>query len=322
MIKELVWATVRFRPTKKPICLYSSRRSGSTLLMQTIGANRGVMFSDQPFGLYSISSANINRLPVFAYSQIACPDEDEAAIVRNYFQGLISGQIRANNPWKVWSRDFHFFNDRICLKITDAKAIIDWIDQQFDVQTVVLTRHPIAQVVSVASNRWLTTGKGLLKNAGFVEEWLTDELEAMCWDLYSRGTELEGRIVDWALENLVPLALLRDRLDWLFVSYEDLITHTPAVIDFLAGELHLDDRQAMARQLAQPSRSVKGSRSSELQRSINEQNQDRLIDWWRTKISADELSACFRILDRFGIDMYRPGASLPDHRCIGREGFA
>jgi hypothetical protein len=322
MIKELVWAFVRFRPKKKPICLYASRRSGSTLLMQIISSNSGVMFSDQPFGMYSISSANINRLPVFAYSQIACPDEDEAAILHNYLQRLINGQIRANTPWKFWSRDFHFFNDRICLKITDAKAMIDWIDQQFDVNTVVLTRHPIAQVLSVANNHWLTTGKGLLKNADFVEQWLTDELEAMCWDLYRCGTELEGRIVDWALENLVPLALLGERPDWLFVSYEDLIVHTPAVIDHLAGELQLDDRRAMTRQAVRPSRSVRGASSRERQQLISQRNQDRLVDWWRAKISADELAACFRILDRFGIDLYCPDASLPDHQRVGRGGFA
>jgi len=289
--------------------------------MQIISANRGVMFSDQPFGIYSISSANINRLLVFAYSQIACPDEDEAAVIRNYFQGLISGQIRANTPWKFWSRDFHFFNDRICLKITDAKAIIDWIDQEFDVNTVVLTRHPIAQALSVSNNHWPATGKGLLKNADFVEHWLTDELEAMCWDLYRQGTELEGRMVDWALENLVPLKLLRDRPDWLFVSYEDLTVHTSAVINHLAETLQLDDRRAMTRQAVRPSRSVRGASSLERQQLIKHRNQDRLVDWWRAKVGTDELLACFRILDRFGIDLYCSDASLPDHQRVGRRGF-
>ena len=322
LIKELVWSCVRFRPAKNPICLYASRRSGSTLLMQMISANPRVMFSDQPFGLYSISSANINCLPVFAYSQIACPDDDEAAIVRRYLQRLLNGQIRANNPWKFWSRDFHFFNDRICLKITDAKAMIDWIDQQFDVDNVVLTRHPVAQALSVASNHWLTTGKGLLKNAGFVAQWLSDDLEAMCWDLYRHGTELEGRIVDWALENLVPLTLLPDRPDWLFVSYEDLIAHTPAVVDYLAKHLQLEDRQSMLRQIAQPSRSVGRTSNAELQRSIHERNQERLIDSWKAKINTDEIHACFRILDRFGIDLYRPDATLPKHERIGRDGFS
>ena len=77
----------------------------------------------------------------------------------------------------------------------------------------------------------------------------------------------------------------------------------------------------MVKQIAQPSRSVRDTSSSELQRSIHERNQERLIDGWRAKIGTDELHACFRILDRFGIDLYRPDASLPDHRRVGREGF-
>ncbi len=290
--------------------------------MQTIGANRGVMFSDQPFGLYSISSANINRLPIFAYSQIACPDADEAAILHRYFQRLIEGRIRANSPWKFWSRGFHFFNDRICLKITDAKALIDWVDQRFDVHTLVLTRHPIAQLLSVAENGWLMTGKGLLKNAAFVGQWLTDDLEAMCWDLYRTGSELEWRTVDWALENRVPLALLPDRPDWLFVSYEDLILHGPAVIDDLCERLRLDNPRAMTQQLERPSRSVTPASSSDMQRAIGRRDPGQFLDGWQARIGPDELSACFRVLDRFGIDLYRPDTSLPDHGRLGREGFA
>ena len=164
-LKELIWRyAIRFEPSQRPICLYGARRSGSTLLMEVIGVNRGVMFSDQPFGLYTAISANINRLPLFPYGQIAFPDPEEEGIFRTYVEGILSGRIRANIPWKFWSRGFHFSNNRICLKITDAKAMIDWIDHQFDVHTVVLTRHPIAQALSVEANRWFTTGKGFLRN--------------------------------------------------------------------------------------------------------------------------------------------------------------
>ena len=49
--------------------------------MEVICANRGIMFSDQPFGIYTASSANINRLPVFPYGQIAYPDDDEQQVL-------------------------------------------------------------------------------------------------------------------------------------------------------------------------------------------------------------------------------------------------
>ena len=198
-VKELIWrCLIRFQPTKRPICIYGSRRSGSTLLMQVIAANRGVMFSDQPFGVYSGSLASINRLPLFPYGQIAFPDATEEAILRTYLNDVLHGRIRVNVPWKFWSRDFHFANDRICLKITDAKALADWIDHEFDVHTVVLTRHPLAQAHSVSRNRWFTTGKGLLRNPRFAQRWLSHDQLAFADHIYQDGTELERRIADWA----------------------------------------------------------------------------------------------------------------------------
>ena len=55
---------------------------------------------------------------------------------------------------------------------------------------------------------------------------------------------------------------------------------------------------------------------------IQEQRRDRLVDSWRARIGKDELRDCFRVLDLFGIDLYRPDASLPDHQRVGRGGFA
>ncbi|MCA9192634.1 MAG: sulfotransferase [Planctomycetales bacterium] len=321
-VKELVWSCVQFRPTKKPILIFGSRRSGSTLLMQMIAANPGVMFSDQPFGLYTMSTATINRLPLFAYSQIACPDDEEAAIIRRYLMQLLSGEIRVNTPWRFWSRDFHFFNDRICLKITDAKAIIDWIDQQCDAHIVVLTRHPIAQALSVKKNGWLSTGKGLLRNRQFVEQYLGDELESECWKVYRTGSEMEIRVADWALENLVPISLLPERSKWTFIGYEDMITSAQAVVQRLASDLGLDDPDAMSKQLLQPSRSTRKASSQDRQQMIRQNDRQLLVDSWQKAVESREVSTCFDLLNRFGISLYAPDSSMPNHAFLGRRGFA
>ena len=320
--KELIWRyAIHFKPTKRPICLYASRRSGSTLLMEVISVNAGVMFSDQPFCLYTASSANLNRLPLFPYGQLAFPDPEEEAILHSYVDGILSGRVRANIPWKFWSKEFHFWNDRICLKITDAKAMANWIDTQFDVHTVVSTRHPIAQAVSVSNTGWLTTGKGFLRNSKFVERWLTDELESFCWDVYRNGGEIQRRVVDWALENLPLLSLLPERKHWLYISYEDLIAHTEAAVKYLCDELQLDSRQAMVNRVAKPSRSTRRESTAERKQLIHQRNREQLLNSWRSNITDGELRSCFKILDRFEIDLYRPDSSMPDHRRVGREAF-
>ena len=318
-LKELIWTYgIQLRPRRRPIFLYGSRRSGSTLLMEVICANPGIMFSDQPFGLYTASSANINRLPLFAYGQIAQPDADETQLLEEYVAGLLNGRIKANAPWKVWSREFHFRNDRICLKITDAKSIVDWFDSTFHPHTVILTRHPIAQALSVSKLGWYVTGKGLLRNAEYVARWLTHDLETFCWDMYLHGTDLQRRTLDWSLENLPLLRQLPAHPDWLYVSYEDLIVHTPAVVNLLADQLQLPKRQQMVARVASPSRSTRRESTADRQQMIQQRDRDRLLDSWRSVVTTEEVQSCFQILDRFAISLYRPDSSLPDASQVAR----
>ncbi|MCA9217800.1 MAG: hypothetical protein KDB27_32245 [Planctomycetales bacterium] len=322
-VKELVWRyLIRFEPRRSPICLYGSRRSGSTLLMEVIGVNPKVMFSDQPFSVYTATRANVNQLPIFSYGQSACPDSEEEEILARYIERLFSGQTRANIPWKVWSPEFHFRNDRVCLKITDAKSLIEWIDSRFDVSTVVLTRHPIAQALSVANVGWMTTGKGLLRNSKFVEQWLDGDQEAFCWERYNNGSDLERRVTDWALENIPILSRLKANPHWLFIAYEDLVQYPDRVVTVLSDKLDLPDRKRMIERVSRPSRSAKRLSTDERQRLIQRGDPAKLLNSWRSKISEEEIRNCFRVLDRLHIDLYRVDDPVPDHRRVGRDGFA
>lgn len=323
VVKEFIWRyLIRFQPREKPICIYASRRSGSSLLMEMISTNRGVMFSDQPFSAYVATRANLNRLPIFPYGQIAYPDAVEEQSLRSYVEELLTGQRRANLPWKLWSKEFHFFNDRLCLKITDAKCMMDWIDAQFDVHTIAMTRHPIAQSLSVANAGWFTTGKGLLRNPGYVERWLNSTTEAFAWRIYQHGSDLEQRVMDWVLENLPVFSGLREHSSWLYVSYEDLIGSTSAAVTYLVDRLDLTDGPRMLRRCQRPSRSTRRLSTDQQQRLIDQGKRTELVSSWRDKVVPSEIAGCFEILDQFQIGLYSSDSDQPDHRWLGREPFA
>ncbi len=194
--------------------------------------------------------------------------------------------------------------------------MIDWIDTHFDVRTLVSTRHPVAQAISVTNRGWLATCKGFLYNSRFVDRWLTNGLEGYCWDLYRKGSGLEKRVLDWALENLPMLTLLPERRDWLYLSYEDLIMDTAASVDYLCDNLRLDNRRGMVRRVARPSRSGSAPEKRQL---IRQQNRGELVNSWRSQTDEDQLRRCFRVLDRFDIDLYGPDTSMPDLSRIGRQ---
>jgi hypothetical protein len=127
--------------------------------------------------------------------------------------------------------------------------------------------------------------------------------------------------LDWSLENRPMLAQLPSHAHWLYVSYEDLVAQTRGVVDYLADRLQLADRQRMVDRAAKPSRSTRRESTAERQRLVRQQDRDRLLSSWQTALGADQLRACCEVLDRFGIDLYRPDSCLPDHARVGRQGF-
>ena len=123
------------------------------------------------------------------------------------------------------------------------------------------------------------------------------------------------------LENLPLLSMLQQRQDWLYVSYEDLILNSAGVIDYLADQLQLEDRNAMCAQLKQPSRSSGRESTGATRQLILKQDRQQLVNSWRAQFDDDQLQQAFGVLNRFGITLYRPDQGLPDHQRLDRQGF-
>jgi len=324
LAKIIIWQYASWHRqdmNKKNICIFASRRSGSTLLMQILAANRGVTFSDQPFSLFTASSENLNKLPICESGQIISPDSEERALLREYIAGVFDGQIKANMPWKIFSKDYSYISDRIVMKITAAKSIIGWIDEQFDVETVILTRHPIAQALSVLRNQWLPTHKAFLRNQIYVDTYLDSAQLKFCWRLKSVGSDLEKRVLDWCLENLPMIRLMDVRPKWLYVSYEDLVRNTEMILKMLALQLDLKNIDQMCKKADAPSRSTRVGSTLSTRRKIQLQDADYLTERWKIKVSDSEEAACFEILGTLNIDLYTLGSFTPTRASglLGRD---
>lgn len=314
LVKEVIWATVyrhKPDPSHPTIAIFSSRRGGSTLMMELIAANKGFSFSDQPFGLYTMTCAQLNALPVFAYSQIIAPDPKEWAQIKEYIGAILSGALTVNGPWKFWKTPHSIRSDRMVLKITDAKSIAPELVAHFGLTPVVMTRHPISQSLSVQKNGWDTTARAFLRNKDFVATYLTPELEARAWDLVHDADPMKGRLLDWTLENLPLIAALKENPDWLYLPYETLIAHPDASITRLAQACQLDDPAAMLAQLEYPSRSTKRSSSKTTRKQISAGEHSYILARWRKQVDAEAEAALLAIPAQFGLPLYHVGEDEP-----------
>lgn len=316
-IKETIWLFNRHRPGAwKDICLFANRRGGSTWLMEVIAANRGVRYINEPLSVYSASSSQIKYLPITDYNHIVHLDEEREQQVKTYLEALFAGRLQVRAPWEFWRPEFDFVSNRLVLKILSSKALIDWIDQTFDVHTVYFTRHPIPVALSIMRNDWGLTAKAYLNNSYFVEQWLSGEQHRYCWDVLREGTPLQQHVLNWALENLIPLRLLPKRSHWLYVSYEEAMLHPRAAIEHLAKKLNLDDTERMKGKLRTPSRSTKKIDST-VSRVEDEKD---MIRQWKGKVSEEEERQALEPLDQLDIDLYQFGKLLPARRALAFSG--
>jgi hypothetical protein len=306
--KEALWALTRHRTgSQKDIALFSTRRSGSTWLMEVVAVNRGVRYIDQPFSLFRAAPGHLAHLLVPDRSKFLALDGEEEIRVRAFVSGLLDGSIQVNAPWALWRPTAHWHTDRVVLKIVNAKTLIDWFDQEFDLHIVYSTRHPIPASLSVQRNGWALSAPPYLRSPAFIEAHLTEAQLTFGHDVLRSGSPLEQHVLGWTLENLVPLRLLPERPHWHSLTYEEAILDPVATVERLSEALDLPDPKRMLRQVNSASRSTRHIASTF---DPVQAGRERLRAW-RRHVSLTEEQAAMRILERFEIDLYRTGEDLP-----------
>lgn len=319
-VKELVWLTVRHTPGDKPaIGLFCTRRGGSTWLMETIAVNRGVLPLNQPLELLTpnLTPYQYRRLPKLDRGQIVHPDPDQLEELRDYTDDLMAGRIRVNAPHRPWRPEFDRRTDRLLLKIVDAKPMMDWFTEHYDLDVVYLLRHPVPQALSCLRNGWQTTTRAYTGNEWYVEEVLGGgALKEYAERLDRDGTGLERFVVNWVVENLYPLRRLADRPEWLTLSYEECVVDRERTLETVAARLGLTDLDRMRAASERSSRSSGLSTDATLA-AIRAGDRDALVGGWRERTSAEDRDRAQAVLDRFGVGVYRSDTVLPDWSARG-----
>jgi hypothetical protein len=295
--------------TCKDIFLLASRRSGSTHLARILSCDRGVRLIDQPFDLFKpdtqagrIKDAYLPSMPI---SQFITLSDGQGVLVRKYVSLILEGRLKPLGGIERWG--FPFLANRTVLKICNASPLIDWFNDQFNVSIVYLLRHPIPQAMSVVRNRWGITAEAYINNEFFSSSYLDEDKRKLSHRVMSRGTYFEKAILNWCLENIVPLKHRRSEV--LIITYEDVVLNPIATIKLLSQQLGLKNIRGMLQMVHIPSQPAFSKQ--ETKAAIRAGNRDFLVGRWREKVSGELLDDARRILETFGIFEYRADSPLP-----------
>jgi hypothetical protein len=291
-----------YRPVGKPhIFIFATRRGGSTLLRDVIYSQPGFNFISQPFNLRLFNPFK-NSLPRVKMGQYVSLDDDERAMMKTYLDRLLARKAVFRSQWQIWDRDFHWVWDRYVVKILAAKALIEWFDQAYrgSVRIVYLTRHPIASSLSAITRGFGLTAEAYLEDENLQKKYLTQSQHDLGWKLLQNGSPLEKFVLNWCLENLVPLRLWEEKT-WVTVSYESLVSRSQETAERLCEKLGLPDPERMVQRLTKPTRTASTASKSAI---ISEGAKVRL-DAWRRSVNEDDLRKVRQLLDTFQINLYR-----------------
>jgi hypothetical protein len=315
-VKEAVWLTTRHTPgAKADIALFATRRGGSTWLMEVIGAAPGFRSLDQPFSVMTanLTPGHYRSIPKYHGGEIVSPTVDDLASLHRYVEKILGGEIPVNAPYRFWKKGFRRKTSRQVLKIVGAKSMVTWLDDNFDLDIVILTRHPITQAASCIRNSWTLTVPAYLDNKRFVEQHLQGDLESRCQDVMSGGTLLDKFVLNWGLENLVPLTEIESHHDWTHVAYEATVLRPEDVVADLAARLDIDNVASLLKMVRQPSRSSGLSTASGREAMVSGDG-DRLLRQPLESVDLADRVRAMSVLEELGIDIYRPDEIEPRFR--------
>ena len=303
-LRYLIQIPSVYRPSGKPhILILSTRRSGSTLLRDMLASQRGFNYIDQPFD-FTKNQFNPyrRRFPAsYAQGQIVTAPADERARMREYLNGLLSHRYVVRSQWRFWDKSYHWVWERYVVKELSTKAMASWYEETWgdEMKIVFLVRHPLGTIRSIAEKTWDHTFGAFLENEEFAEVHLTQKMRALGRKIAADGSPVEQHILDWCLENLIPLRLWKDHR-WTAVSYERIIESPESTARRLCQRLDLPEPEKLIEAIAIPTRSA----TPESRRMIEQSGPVARLSAWMKTYDTTVLAQATRILEAFEINAY------------------
>ncbi len=299
--------------SKRPnIAVFSSRRSGSTWLIEILSRTPRTIRMVEPFDVMFNDNPYAKTLPNTFGGHFFTDNKDQIGSIHNYLEDMLNGKKRLRTQWRPWQHNFHFFYDRIIFKFFYIKNFMFDILERYPLRGIFLLRHPVAASFSNLKLKWHCPLSDFLNSTLVVEKMLTREQVELCCHIQSEGTQLEKYTAAWFIEHKVPLSQLKTHAlpSLMTIKYEDLLINFDQTLDSMCEFLEIEETQLLKKGYKAPSWNSLGSENKILNSSAEE-----LANGWRKIVDWDETPYLKELFSRFptaGYSLQRPSSQPKD----------
>lgn len=281
-----------------PILVTGSHRSGSTWAGHMLAHAPRVAYIHEPFHVghrRGLCNATFDRW----YTYIC--NENESTYLRAVedclgFKYHTLGGLSTINSLKgcarlVWDylqfTTYRWFRKRPLVKDPIAVFSADWLARRFDMDVVVLIRHPAAFVGSLKKARWSFSFQDLLEQPLLMQHHLHPfEAEIKEYAGSEKDVVDQGILLWNVIHHVILHYRQRHPADWLFVRHEDLSRRPLQAFQEIYDRLGLTFTKQIEREIARYSLAAPSINDSTtgLQRH-SESN----VATWKTRLTPDEI---------------------------------
>jgi hypothetical protein len=288
------------------IFIFSAPRTGSTFLMEVLGAQPRMKTLDEPF---SMNYPHTHR-------ELGVDNWPDAVLMKNrreiygrYVDRLCRGEI-GDFKSPFWSQNGRFFTTRNTLKILHAgEDLLPWFEERFDCMIVLLIRHPVPTVLS---HRMHPRVDYYLRQPE-MRELFADSHIRFAERILASDNRYDRGVLDWCLQYY-PAFTHGIKPSWTVISYEDLSVEAVGAVKYLEQRLQLYPTKNLSRIIGKPSVSTVQSDAQTVaffKSGQASQSRHYLIEKWREGLEPGREERTFEILEGMGLNIYSRGNLFP-----------
>lgn len=298
----------------KPILITGSHRSGSTWVGKMIAKSAKIGYIHEPFNLnqtMGVCGAKFTKW--FQYIS----NENQDLFVKHirktlnfsYNLGQELQNIRTPKNIVKMLIDYNNFTKNRILKrrplIKDPIALFsaEWLASEFDMNVIILIRHPAAFASSLKRLNWQFSFKHLLEQNLLMDKYLYPFEAEM-----NEFVKKEKDIIDqagllWKIIHYVILKYKQNYENWLFLRHEDISLNPTQEFEDIFNKIDLEYTASVRKKIKKYSNN---SNPKEPTRKYNniKRNSKYSIKNWKSKLSPTEIKKIRNIVEEISVFFY------------------
>ncbi len=284
-----------------PILVTGSHRSGSTWVGHILSLSPSVRYIHEPFNIRHDTRFGQDPFDYwFAYVN-AQNEHDYYEPIKNIieFRYNLTSELKSNRRprdyaglakkyaqfhWYRWSRMRPLLKDPIAL------FSAEWLSSRFNMDTVVMIRHPTAFAGSLKAKNWTHPFSHFLKQPLLMNEHLQPFKEEIEEFANNEKDIIDQAALLWNLIHYTILKYRRNNPNWIYVRHEDLSRDPLNGFRSLFENLKLDFTEHVAKSIERSS-FAQASTDIQSKHKLHDLNRDSLanIYTWKQRLTSSEI---------------------------------